>query len=272
MIRGIVALALALAFCAPASALGAPSTELERYAPTLRYDAAEDYFAQPVSPASARIDRDVVYGHEVRDGVTRFLQYWLYYPYNDQDRGLLATGRHEGDWEFVQVRLEGGEPEAVTFAQHSTAERCGWDEVEASPTGGPVVYVANGSHASYRRAGTVDRPWPDPNDEAGGDGAEVEPELVEIHEHRPAWVADPMPWGDSEEGWFPGEQGSPPGPAFQEDDRWDQPAAYEAAARACGEPPPGGDWQAPAVVGLVLAGIGFTAIVVWRRRRRRATP
>ena len=93
-----------------------------------------------------------------------------------------------------------------------------------------------------------------------------------IHEHRPAWVADPMPWGDSEEGWFPGEQGSPPGPAFQEDGRWDQPAAYEvrrpglrgtAARRGLAG---AGDRRAR------IAAIGFTALVVWRRRRRRATP
>ena len=36
--------------------------------------------------------------------------------------------------------------------------------------GHPVVFPAHGSRASYFRAGTRDRMWPDPNDEADGRG------------------------------------------------------------------------------------------------------
>ena len=39
------------------------------------------------------------------DGGT-WLQYWLYYSYQDQDRGIVRTGRHEGDWELVQYRVD----------------------------------------------------------------------------------------------------------------------------------------------------------------------
>ncbi len=58
--------------------------------------------------------------------------------------------------------------EAV-YAQHSGAERCGGSAVERRD-GRPVVYAAHGSHASYLHAGTRDRLWPDPNDEADGRG------------------------------------------------------------------------------------------------------
>src|SRR3954469_7547615 len=49
-----------------------------------------------------------------------FIQYWLYYADNPQDRGILRTGRHRGDWELVQVRLgRDGRPVSVLGSQHS---------------------------------------------------------------------------------------------------------------------------------------------------------
>ncbi|MFL5904085.1 MAG: Vps62-related protein, partial [Solirubrobacteraceae bacterium] len=77
-----------------------------------------------------------------------WLQYWLFYAQNAQDRGIVHTGRHAGDWEMVQLRLAHGAPVEAVYAQHSGAERCGWDDVRHEG-GHPVVYVANGSHASY---------------------------------------------------------------------------------------------------------------------------
>src|SRR5687767_9381058 len=53
-----------------------------------------------------------------------WLQYWLYYEYQDQDRGILRSGRHEGDWELVQFRVSAsGRPLEAVYAQHSGAER-----------------------------------------------------------------------------------------------------------------------------------------------------
>ena len=269
---GGAAILSVLAGGAPATANGVdPSPELERYAPTLRYAQDEEYFAQPISREPERIDRDVVYGHEVEAEGDRFLQYWLYYAYNDQDRGILRTGRHEGDWEFVQLRMApDGAPVAMTFAQHSGAERCGWGEIETTSVDGdtaPVVYVANGSHAAYPRAGTADRPWPDPNDVADGEGLEVRPDVDEIADEHPAWVQRAQPWGGSVAGWFPGEQSSPLGPFFKADDRWHDPAAFEAAARDCGEPPPGRPWQAPVTVAFALILLMGAGLLIRRRRR-----
>jgi hypothetical protein len=130
------------------------------------------------------------------------------------------------------------------------------------------VYVAHGSHASYFRAGTRDRLWPDPNDEADGRGRVVSPPVVEITESSPSWMRRAEPWGDSRARWFvPPEQESPRGPAFQPD-RWD-PEAFAASARACqADCDSVGECDAPekaltaAAIALPLAGF-----VLWLRRR-----
>lgn len=247
--------------------------QLERYRPILRYDLAEEYFTQPLSRDGEEIDRDLVYGRLAERDGERWLQYWLFYAQNTQDRGVLKTGRHEGDWEFIQLRLGvDGRPETVTFAQHATAERCSFSELEVARRDGaevPVIYVANGSHASYPRPGTADRPWPDPNDEAGGEGRSLRPPVEAITESNPSWVADPRPWGDSEASLFPGEQSSPPGPRFQADGRWDDPGGYESDARECESPPPGRPWQTPALIGVGAAAL-VGGGVLWRRRRHLA--
>jgi len=47
---------------------------------------------------------NVVYGHVAVDRTgARWLQYWLFYYYND--KAFLGLGLHEGDWEMVQVGL-----------------------------------------------------------------------------------------------------------------------------------------------------------------------
>ena len=79
-----------------ASAQPDPSAErqLERYRPILAYDADERYFAQPVSlPAwSAEVrPGSRIYGHVANEGADTWLQYWLFYAYNPQDRSPLGT-------------------------------------------------------------------------------------------------------------------------------------------------------------------------------------
>jgi MYXO-CTERM domain-containing protein len=167
----------------------------------------------------------------------------------------------------VHLRLgPGGEPEAATFAQHSDAETCAADRVEFDGAA-PVVYVANGSHASYPRPGTVDRQWPDPNDEADGAGRRVRPPLERIDDAYPRWVASEEPWGTSEAAWFPGEQSSPPGPRFQADGRWADPAGFEAAARPCASAPPSRAWQTPAIIAVGAGALLGVAALIRRRRR-----
>jgi hypothetical protein len=160
----------------------------------------------------------VVY-RRVADG---WVQFWMPYARNDQDRGVLRTGRHAGDWEMVQVRTDGSE---AVYAQHSGAERC--------PVHGRlVVYVANGSHASYFVPGVRDRMWPDPNDEADGRGLRVTPRVEPVG----AWARWPGIWPahhGARAGWVPGEMDSPRSPAFQPGGRWSDPEGWARRARPC---------------------------------------
>jgi len=251
-----------------------PAELLERYRPLLRYDAQEEGCAQPVGlpPASAEVLRgDRVYGHLAREDGDIWLQYWLFYAYNPQDREPFGTGRHEGDWELVQLRLGGdGEPDLATLSQHSWAEGCAADPLELSEAGrkrGPVVYVANGSHANFSAPGDYGRPFPDPTDEAGGDGRSVRPAVSEIDDQSPGWVSYPGPWGETEAGFVPGESPSPPGPRFQESRAWSEPSSYhQRVARECGSGAPGRPAQTAALA--IAAALALAGLLLALRRRR----
>jgi hypothetical protein len=217
-----------------------------------------------------RRGRPLVYGRAARDGRGRlWLQYWLFFADNTQDRGIVRTGRHTGDWEIVQLRLgRDRRPREATFAQHTWAEGCSWADLERRGPA-PVVYVANGSHALYPRAGRADRPWPDPNDESDGRGPRVRPPVQAIAANAPRWMAWPGRWGEDEGGWVPGEQPSPRGPAFQPE-RWDDPGRFHAnEARACGEGPPGRPWQAALTIVLAVALVAVALRAARRSYNRR---
>jgi len=241
---------------APAQAFSAP--------PVLVHDGLERF---PATSVPGTPDEPVVYERRV-DG---WVQYWIWFDANPQDRGVLRSGRHEGDWELVQYRADGSE---AVYAQHSGAERCAGGSVE-SRGGRPVVYVANGSHASYFHAGVRDRMWPDPNDEADGRGVVLRPPAVPISAGSPPWMRFAGHWGDARAGWFPPEQSSPRGPAYQ-GVRWDDPEAWARSAQPCtglscvsvgacdgGETALAGGL---AVALLAVAGLGIA-----RRRRRTST-
>jgi hypothetical protein len=248
-------------------ATAATDPDLDRLRPTLIYSDKEEDRTTAVDAIVPRLgDRDhvdlsgdrpgreVVYGHRVRDRDGRtWLQYWLFFLANTQDRGIVNTGRHEGDWELVQLRLDRrGRPDLATLSQHSWAEGCTGPRLRREH-GAPVVYVANGSHALYSTPRTGDRQWPDPNDEADGDGRRVRPPVVEIDDGDPAWTRWPGRWGASEAGIVPGEQSSPRGPAFQDGGAWRDPAGFhEDRARRCGAKPPRRAWQWPLMAGLLL--------------------
>jgi hypothetical protein len=215
-----------------------------------------------------------VYERVVRTEDGRWRQWWLLFAHNAQDRGILRTGRHAGDWEFVQVREDArGRPVEAVYAQHSGAERCPWRAVETRD-GRPVVYLARGSHAAYFRPGVRDRFWPDPNDEADGRGPAVRPRVVRVSARQPAWMRDPRPWGGAKAGWVPGEQGSPRGPAFQPQGRWADPDGWARRARPCTfdrcDEPGECDGRETA---LAFAGPALViAAVFWRRLRPRPGP
>lgn len=179
------------------------------------------------------------------DGRT-WTQFWLLYAGNPQDRGILRTGRHEGDWELVQVGTGRGAAVA-TFSQHKWAEACPWRG---------RIYVANGSHASYPERGEHGRPWPDPDDEARGDGRVVIPFVRQLG----PWARWPGRWGRARARWWnPAEASSPRGPAFQDRDpptAWADPAGFHASARACGSGAP------PHPLGLRIAAAALLAAML----------
>ena len=149
------------------------------------------------------------------------------------------------------------------MAQHSWAESCAYSELD-QVDGAPVIYVANGSHASYVDPGEHQRPFPDPDDEADGEGREVRPEMVEISDEKPAWVAYDGTWGSSLMGLVPGEQSSPRGPRFQPNDAWERPASFDRdVGRTCGSGAPGVWWQVPAVILLITLAV-YAALRRWR--------
>ncbi len=274
LLPAVLALLLPCALPAPAAA-ATEAALLRRHAPVLVLDAREPGPPVAVGPflrgargAAARQTPFRTYGHAIRDGGRLWLQYWFFYPDNSQDRGIVRSGRHEGDWEMLQVGLGAGQrPQVVTFAQHSWRQGCGWAQVEREGAA-PVAYVAHASHAIYPRRATHDRPFPDPDDEARGDGLRVRAPVAVITDESPRWVASRERWGASRAAWWsPAEQSSPLGPRYQEDGRWRTPAAFHAGARACAAGPPGYPWWA-------FAGAGTLAVLllggILRRRASRA--
>jgi Vacuolar protein sorting-associated protein 62 len=143
-------------------------------------------------------------------------QYWLWYLYNPWE--IAGIGRHEGDWEFVQlasVDAKGKRPVLMTASQHKGGEKREFWRCELAE-GRPVVYVALGSHANYFTPGTRGE------DQADGHGRSLpDVEWREFGE----WAAWPGMWGNST-----GAGHSPDSPGNQ-GDRWFHPHLYHAASR-----------------------------------------
>jgi len=183
---------------------------------------------------------NVVYGRSVSGGGRLWLQYWLFYYYSD--KCFLNVGRHEGDWEMVQLRLgEDGRPDELTLNRHGVAERASWERIERAQGDdgeAPVIYVGRGSHAPLPRPGTYPAPQaPDHND---GHGPRSRPRLVAVPAESPGWLRWPGRWGATRRREaFEGD--SPHGPAQQR--QWADPAGFHAAGRPLEQSP---RWEAPA--------------------------
>ena len=84
----------------------------------------------------------------VRNGYD--IQYWFFYAYNDS----VGSFNHEGDWEHITISVNKNLQfvEAI-YAQHEYYSRYNRNQLTFLRNTHPVVYVADGSHASYPRAG-----------------------------------------------------------------------------------------------------------------------
>src|SRR5687767_14894533 len=125
---------------------------LAAHSPVVVEDSRERFPLASVASAPVRVpglDRDrraAVYGRVApSEKGGAWLQYWLFFREQDQDRGIVRTGRHAGDWEMVQYRLDpSGRAVEAVYAQHAGAERCRWQTVRTR-RGHPVVFASRGS-------------------------------------------------------------------------------------------------------------------------------
>jgi len=121
------------------------------------------------------------------------IQYWFAYILNYHP---LAPD-HEFDWEHITVVLDRNtlEPLWVILSQHSWKEYRFWNEMDRISTH-PVIYVAEGSHASYKDSGGI-------IDDHDGNGAEIRPDILMLN--KMLWVRFPGYWIDVsgvKEGWL----------------------------------------------------------------------
>lgn len=92
------------------------------------------------------------------------ITYWFFYR-DSIPPGVAGNFRHEGDWERIEVVLSAvGAATGVRFHQHNDKQPVPWDAVCkwraaagdcAEGATHPVVFVARGTHASYRDVGAT---------------------------------------------------------------------------------------------------------------------
>ena len=182
---------------------------------------------------------DVSYGRAVYAEGSWWLQYWLWYYYNDFNS--LGFGDHEGDWELIQIQLgEYGNPQLATYAQHgdSEADTCNFDVLDwtvgRAPNVSPVIYPGTGTHASFIRPGLVLGVFP--YDRADGEGYVARTRVIDMLEEFEGtigglywrdWSIWPGRWGSSL-----GTGKSPMAPISQ-GDKWDSPGQFAEQAESC---------------------------------------
>ena len=159
----------------------------------------KDYRAQYVRLRTSRPElNNRVYARAVEVHGRLWLQYWLFYFYNDYQLAL-GFGTHEGDWESLQLRMapDGDVPDVVVYAQHRHGEKRNWEDVEKLPDSPdtPVAYIARGSHAAYFEAGYHEtEAWYDIAD-GKRPGPKLALEIVRDDTH--PWMRWPGRWGDT---------------------------------------------------------------------------
>ena len=223
----------------------------------------KDYRAQYVRLRQSRPDlNNRMYGRAVEANGRLWLQYWLWYFYNDYQLAL-GFGTHEGDWECMQLRIGigGDAPDVVVYAQHRHGEKRNWEDVEKLP-GSPdtaLAYIARGSHAAYFQAGYHEtEAWYDI-----ADGKRPAPKLAleVVTDDTHPWLLWPGRWGDT----TPSDRGAdldqsaPTGPGTKR--HWRDPNrlldnARPSILRATPRPPDVSMRRDPA--GNLLIGYDFT--------------
>lgn len=137
-------------------------------------------------------------------------QWWLWWLDNPGPDIQLGVGRHEGDWEFVQIAAtKDHQPILVSASQHKWG---GKREYWACERDGrrPVFYVGLGSHAMFFQPGSSGV------DECNGRGLRIEQSEFRMFGD---WAHYEGRWGNSASSpQSPGKQG----------DRWHRPHLYHS--------------------------------------------
>lgn len=109
-------------------------------------------------------------------------------------------GVHQGDWEHVAIRLEGGKATQIeTYAHGKPTEPINWGSVHKE-NAHPIIYGAQGSHASYVSTGYHENCKSvgcivDPT----GRGTRWDISLSVTDAHRQPWYGFGGGWGQSRE-------------------------------------------------------------------------
>ena len=162
----------------------------EREVETDHIDAvAADQLIPPLLQ-SEPVYRNRAYGRVARHGGVRWLQYWFWLYHNPKN--LFGWGKHEGDWEMIQIRLDDDDrPVRASYSQHEHGETREWADVvkwDEDPNH-PVVHLAPFSHAAYFEPGAHFYGAGVDNAAAHGPGV-----LTEV-EPFGDWVGWPGRWG-----------------------------------------------------------------------------
>src|SRR4051812_13056194 len=189
-----------------------------------------DYRTQYVALRTAHPEfKNKLVARAVRDPQSKqlWLQYWLWYIYNDYHLAFNA-GLHEGDWEMVQLGMKGEQPDVVVYAQHDQAERRDWSEVRKTADGRPIVFSARGSHASYFEPGLYStQAWYDVCD---GERSAKQTDLVILRDDDlPGWAKWHGYWGDTKAPIKRVFSDSPRGP-IKQTEKWSHPGRWADGA------------------------------------------
>jgi len=171
--------------------------------------------------------RGRIYGRVKADGGRTWLQYWFWLYYNPKN--LFGFGKHEGDWEMVQIGLDRElRPEVASYAQHDSGEARPWRKGSMHFTDDdpqrPVAYVAPLSHASYFEPGT--HPYLVGIDDPRADGPPADLPLVALGD----WACWCGRWGNPERA-IVSRVGQGPSSPGRQGVKWDAPGAWHRKLR-----------------------------------------
>ncbi len=182
---------------------------------------------------------------------------------------------HEGDWEMIQLTFvattaEGAlreEPVSVAYAQHAGGERADWTASKLrTEDGHPVVYVANGSHASHFES-AIYLGYGESGAGFGCDDAanptlrvpveaRLIPTTVDDQDNPLAWITFEGRWGEEQHGHWNGARGPNTKKA------WLQPFSWEDGLRASSLKVANRDAAGPDPVNAFCRVVGMGATVL----------